>query len=270
MSDREDAGAIAVPVRRVGGGEDPRSVDAVVVEEPLEIRVEGAPFAVTMRTPGHDLELAAGFLFGEGVIEDREDLVALGHIDDPRDPRGNTVDVRLAPGVPLLLEAARARVGTSACGVCGKSSIEQIFQKVPPLDPSWAPGAELLRALPAALRDAQPLFARTGGLHAAALVSRGGALELVREDVGRHNAVDKLIGRRLLDDAVPVRDHLLLVSGRAGFEIVQKAAMARVPTLVAIGAPSSLAVALAQRVGMTLIGFLRGDRYTIYAEARAS
>ena len=255
-----------VPARWWGAGAGAASLDAVAVEEPLEIRVEGTPFAVTLRTPGEDLELVAGYLLGEGVIEDRDDLAALAHIDDPLDPQGNTVDVRLAPGVPLLLEAARARIATSSCGVCGKAALDQVFARVSPLEQPWRPSPELLGGLPRELRARQAGFAQTGGLHAAALVDAEGGLEVVREDIGRHNAVDKVVGWRLLADRLPIGDRLLLVSGRAGFEIVQKAAVARIPAVVSVGAPSSLAVSLARRVGMTLIGFLREDRHTVYAE----
>lgn len=266
MSENEPPGLQRVPVARVGLGAG-EGEDSLVVEEPLEIRVEGTPFAVTMRTPGHDLELAAGYLFGEGVIEDRDDLAAIAHIDDPVDPQGNTLEVRLAPGVPLLLESARARVANSACGVCGKAAIEQIFQKTQPLERAWWPTGPTLHRLPAALRAAQDLFGRTGGAHAAALFSPEGALEVLREDVGRHNAVDKVIGWRLLQDRLPVADRILVVSGRAGFEIVQKALVARIPVMASIGAPSSLAVSLARSAGMTLVGFLREDRYNLYAGA---
>ena len=221
MSDLPLRSAARVPVTRVGEGPTDDH-DWIAVEEPLEIRIEGTPFAVTMRTPGHDLELAAGYLFGEGVIEDAEDLAAIAHIDDPADPQGNTLDVRLAPGVPLLRASARARVANSACGVCGK----------------------------------------------AALFSPDGALEVQREDIGRHNAVDKVIGWRLAADRLPIDDRILLVSGRAGFEIVQKALVARIPVLASVGAPSSLAVQLAESAGMTLIGFLRDGRYNVYADRR--
>lgn len=267
MSEIPPRSAARVPVTRVGPGPDDDH-DWVAVEEPLEIRIEGTPFSVTMRTPGHDLELAAGFLFGEAVIEDAEDLAAIAHIDDPSDPQGNTLDVRLAPGVPMLRASARARVASSACGVCGKSAIDQIFQQVPPLDRTWWPAPALLHRLPAALREAQPLFAHTGGLHAAALFSPDGALEVLREDIGRHNAVDKVIGWRVLADRLPIDDRILVVSGRAGFEIVQKALVARIPALASVGAPSSLAVALAEKAGMTLIGFLRDGRYNRYTERR--
>lgn len=268
-SDRPGGDRVALPVQRVARtaqglelGEP--GLDAVVAEEPLEIRVEGISFLVTLRTPGHDLELAAGALLSEGVIADRDDLVALAAVDDPGAPRGNTVDVRLAPGVPMLREAARARYASSACGLCGKEAIAQIFQRATPVPRPWRPEPALLLSLPAALREAQELFAHTGGNHAAALFDAEGALEVLREDVGRHNAVDKVLGWRLLADRLPVEERVLLVSGRVGFEIVQKAAMAGVPALAAIGAPTTMAVELAGAVGMTLVGFLRDGRYNIY------
>lgn len=257
-------------MRRVRAGEPepgPVELDRVAVEEPLEIRVEGISFSVTLRTPGHDLELAAGYLYAEGVIADKDDLVALSPIDDPLAPRGNTVDARLSPGVPLLLEAARARYASSACGLCGKETIEQIFRAVEPLARTWTPAPAVVLGLPAALRAAQALFEDTGGLHAAALFTPDGALEVLREDIGRHNAVDKVVGWRLLQDRLPIDDRVLLVSGRAGFEIVQKAVAARIPALAAVGAPSSLAVDLAERAGLTLIGFLRDGRYNLYGAA---
>lgn len=240
--------------------------DLVAVEEPLEIRVEGKPVSVTLRTPGHDLELAAGFLLAEGVLEDADDLVAIAHVDDPSRPTGNAVDVRLSPGVPFGRRglADRDRFAASSCGVCGKSSIDRIFRAVAPLPPAGLPPAERLLALPELLRAAQRLFAQTGGLHAAALVRPDGTLDLVREDIGRHNAVDKIVGRALLDDRLPLHGHLLLLSGRAGFEIVQKAGAAGISCIASIGAPSSLAVELAARLGMGLIGFLGPRRFNVY------
>lgn len=260
--------ATALPVRRVRGDHAAEwDDDPVAVEEPLEIRVEGEPYAVTMRTPGEDRELAAGFLLAEGVVDGLDDLVAIAPIDDPSDPRGNTIDVRLAPGVPLLrrVAAARQRFVSSACGVCGKEAIDDIFRRIPAERARWTAPTGQLHGLPEALRAAQGAFAHTGGTHAAALVRPDGELEVSFEDVGRHNAVDKVIGWRLLQDRLPVDDRLLLVSGRAGFEIVQKAAVAGLPGLAAVGAPSSLAVELAQRAGMLLIGFLRNGSCNVYS-----
>lgn len=241
--------------------------DLLATEEPLEVRVEGEPAAVLMRTPGHDLELVSGFLVTEAVIDGPDDIRALAHVDDPRDPQGNTVDVVLAEGVPAARRdrARRELFASSSCGVCGKATIDQVLLRVPPLELRMEPDPAVLLALPARLREAQPLFARTGGLHAAALFSPEGELEVLREDIGRHNAVDKVIGWRLRQDTLPVDDRILLVSGRAGFEIVQKAVIARVPVLAAVGAPSSLAVSLARRSGLYLAGFLRDGRFNRYA-----
>ncbi len=230
--------------------------DEVAVEEPLEIRVAGEPIAVTMRTPGHDEELALGFLHGEGLI------------DAPREA-GPTADFAanvVAVGGPALPErSARRFYTTSSCGICGKGALEEVAVHAPPAAPGPAVARALLAELPG--RMAQPAFARTGGLHAAALFDAGGEPLLVREDVGRHNALDKVIGRALLDGALPLHERLLCVSGRLSFELVQKAAVARCPVLVGVGAPTSLAVALAADRGMTLAGFARDGRVAVYAGA---
>ncbi len=243
--------------------------DVVAVEEPLEIRVEGESLAVTMRTPGHDLELVAGFLFTEGVIEERSDLSALAHRINPFDPSENTVDCRLASGVEAhrdaLERARRALYATSSCGLCGKVSIARIHVHAPPLTPIPLPDPTILAGLAAKLSDAQTGFAATGGLHGAALFTLDGALEVAREDVGRHNAVDKVLGWRLRQGRVPVDDRILVVSSRAGFEIVQKALVARVPIVCAMGAATSLAVDLANASGVHLIGFLGPERFNRYA-----
>jgi len=256
----------SVDLRRVSGGGASVDRDVVAVEEPLEIRVEGAPVAVTMRTPGDDLDLVAGFLFTEGVIDGFDDVRAMRHVDDPADPQGNTVDVLLAEGVPAArrTRADRSLFASSSCGVCGKASLDRIFVRTPPLERTWDPSPDVLTALPDRLRAAQAVFSETGGLHAAGLFSRSGELELLREDVGRHNAVDKVIGARLRADRIPIDDCILLVSGRAGFEIVQKALVARIGVLAAVGAPSSLAVELARAGGQRLVGFLRGAGYNEY------
>ncbi len=243
--------------------------DRVVVEEPLEIRVEGRPLAVTMRTPGHDEELAAGFLYSEGVIDGADDVVALRKVRDPLDPQDNTLDVRLASGVDLedgrFASAQREFYASSSCGLCGKSTIANILRGAPPLERPRKASPELLLSLPAVMAMAQPAFTATGGLHAAALFDFDGALEVLFEDVGRHNALDKVLGWRLLQDRVPVEDGVLCVSGRAGFELVQKALVARVPVLAAVGAPSHLAVQLAVEGGMQLVGFLRDGRFNVYS-----
>ncbi|MEZ4240306.1 MAG: formate dehydrogenase accessory sulfurtransferase FdhD [Myxococcota bacterium] len=240
--------------------------DVLAREEPLEIRVEDRAVAVTMRTPGADLDLAAGFLFTEGIVDGADDLVALEHL--PGDADGNTVVARVAGGVEAHAEAVeratRALYATSACGICGKASLERIRLLAPPVRPV-ALDPEVLRWLPERLRAAQPAFDATGGLHGAALVALDGAIEVVREDIGRHNAVDKVLGSRLRADRVPVDDRVLVVTSRAGFELVQKARMAGVPALVAMGAASDLAVDLAVDGGMALVGFLREDRYVRYA-----
>ena len=264
----EREAAVMVDVRRVvGAGPVTPDRDALAVEEPLEIRIEGEPMAVTMRTPGADLDLVAGFLFTEGVIDGVDDLHALAHVDDPADPRGTTVACVLAGGVPAARRdrARRELVASSSCGVCGKASIDRIFLTTPALVPMPPPAPELMHALPARLRAAQEVFGHTGGLHAAALFTEDGELSVLREDIGRHNAVDKVIGACLRADVMPARTPILLVSGRAGFEIVQKALMASIPVLASVGAPSSLAVSLARRGGMVLVGFLRNGRYNLYS-----
>jgi FdhD protein len=255
-------------IRRVVGTEPSAwTLDEVATEQPLEIRIESKATAVTMRTPGHDLELVAGFLYTEGVIDGADDIHAMAHVDDPSDPQGNTVDVVLAAGVPAARRdvAQREFFASSSCGVCGKATIERVVQRIDALQHRLEPTAELLHTLPSRLRAAQTVFTRTGGLHGAALFTPEGDLEVLREDIGRHNAVDKVIGNRLRAEAVPCEGRILLISGRAGFELVQKAAVARIPVLAAVGAPSSLAVELAQAVGMALIGFLRDGRFNRYA-----
>ena len=240
--------------------------DFVASEEPLEIRIDGRPVAITMRTPGDDLELVAGFLLTEGVIDGIDDIQAMAHVDDPSDPRGNTVDTVLAAGVPAARrgKADRAMYASSSCGVCGKASIDRLLVNAPAITHTLDPDPEILLGLPAQLREAQTIFEQTGGLHAAALVSVTGEIEVLREDIGRHNAVDKVIGWRLRNDRVPVDDRILFVSGRAGFEIVQKALVARIPVVAAVGAPSSMAVQLAEESGLSLVGFLRDGRYNRY------
>ncbi len=228
--------------------------DEVAVEEPLEIRVDGAALTVTMRTPGHDEELALGFLFGEGLIDGPRDAGPTG------DLAANVVDVC----GPLLRDpGARRFYTTSSCGVCGKGSLEEVAVHAAPLPPGPQVRRALLAALPQRLH--QPGFGRTGGMHATGLFTAGGELLLVREDVGRHNAMDKVVGAALLDGLVPLHDRILCVSGRLSFELVQKAAVAGAPVLVGVGAPTSLAVALAADRGMTLAGFARGDRVNVYS-----
>jgi FdhD protein len=227
--------------------------DEVAVEEPLEIRVDGVALTITMRTPGHDEELALGFLFGEGLI------------DGPR-PAGLTDD--FAANVvevcgPLLRDpGARRFYTTSSCGICGRGALEEVAVHAPPLPAGPRVARSLLAALPQRLQ--QPGFGRTGGMHATGLFEAGGEPLIVREDVGRHNAMDKVVGRMLIDGGVPLHGRILCVSGRLSFELVQKAAVAGAPILVGVGAPTSLAVALAADRGMTLAGFARGDRVNVY------
>jgi len=252
-----------VVVQRLGGA--PVS-DLVATEEPLEIRIEGTPAAVTMRTPGHDLELVTGFLLTEGVIDGVDDLRAMAHVDDPADPQGNTVDVVLAAGVPAARRdrANREFFASSSCGVCGKATVDRVVQKLAPLSRRLEPDPALLCTLPDRLRAEQDVFGQTGGLHAAALFTPDGELLVVREDIGRHNAVDKVIGWMVRAECWPM-EAILVVSGRAGFEIVQKAVVAQLPVLASVGAASSLAVSLAEAAGLVLVGFVRKDRMTRYA-----
>lgn len=232
--------------------------DLVAVEEPLEIRVDGAALAVTMRTPGHDEELALGFLVGEGLLDARAAAPDAGPTDDLA---ANIVTVR----GPLLREPPSRRFyTTSSCGVCGKGALEEVAVIAPEAAPGPVVPRELLTRMPDSLTAAQPAFAQTGGLHAAGLFAADGELLLAREDVGRHNAMDKVIGRALLDGRLPLHDHILCVSGRLSFELVQKAAVAGVPMLVGVGAPSSLAITLAAGQGMTLCGFARGGGLNVY------
>ena len=238
--------------------------DALAVEEPLEIRVRNRPLAVTMRTPGHDEELAAGFLLTEGLIRSREDVLDI--LPCGKNEHGNAVNVRTGPLVNIDFEKlARHVYMTSSCGVCGKASIETVRTQCGPLGPGPAVRGEVLCELPERMRLEQSTFAETGGLHAAAVFRASGELLVLREDVGRHNAVDKVVGRMFLDGLTPLSDHILLVSGRASFEIMQKAAMAGIGIVAAVSAPSSLAVQFAAETGQTLIGFLRPPRFNVYS-----
>lgn len=255
---------LTVPVQRVEGETATAVQDLLAVEEPLEIRLNGAPLSITMRTPGHDRELAAGFLFTEGILERPDQIETL--LESP-----NQVAVKLQPGLDLdPTRLQRNFYMTSSCGVCGKASIEALRAADCPVLPRQSPvfPASMIHAFPDRLREAQAVFERTGGLHAAALFNTAGHLLSLREDVGRHNAVDKLIGAEMLAGRTPCSDKLILVSGRASFELVQKALMAGIPILAAVGAPSSLAVDLAQRFGLTLLGFVRGNRFNIYSGAQ--
>lgn len=246
-----------------------RREDTVVVEEPLEIRLGGRPLTVTMRTPGDDFDLAAGFLVGEGVVRRAEDLRSILHCaSDGEENTYNVLDVTLAPGVPLpTATLERNFYTTSSCGLCGKASIDAV-RTVSAYDVAadeLRVDPEVLAGLPEAMRGAQQVFERTGGLHAAALFTPQGELLCLREDVGRHNAVDKVVGWALRSGRLPLRGLVLQVSGRASFELAQKAVMAGVPVLAAVSAPSSLAVDLAEEAGLTLVGFSRGVSLNVYA-----
>ncbi|MEU1007673.1 formate dehydrogenase accessory sulfurtransferase FdhD [Streptomyces sp. NPDC005890] len=259
-------------VLRIRDGAVSTRPDTLVAEEPLEIRLNGKPLAITMRTPGDDFALAAGFLVSEGVLATASDLQNIVYCAGATVDGSNTynvVDVKTAPGVTLPDFSLERNVYTSSsCGLCGKASLDAVrttarwpIADTPPL---WVT-PELLASLPDRLRSAQRVFDRTGGLHAAALFSAEGELLDTREDVGRHNAVDKLVGRALQNDGLPLSRTILMVSGRASFELAQKAVMAGIPMLAAVSAPSSLAVDLAAETGLTLVGFLRGSSMNVYA-----
>ena len=253
--------------RRSGNRTAKRLNDVVAVEEPLEIRVQGRSVAVTMRTPGHDRELAAGFLLTEGIIRDRRDVIEILHCRAAAAP-DNTLNVFLSASLKVdFAQLTRHVFATSSCGLCGKASIESVHQHFPPVQSRLTVPARTLRQLPARMREAQATFDQTGGLHAAAVFDTAGALTVLREDVGRHNAVDKVLGHGFLDGTWPFDSHILLVSGRASFEIMQKALAARISIVCAVSAPSSLAVDFARESRQTLVGFLRGDTMNVYAGA---
>ena len=259
------------PVRHVSAGTAERRPETLAVEEPLEIRVNGTAITVTMRTPGSDFELAQGFLLTEGVITRRDEVEAIRYCSGAG-PDGlntyNVLDITLAASVPAPdTDVTRNFYTTSSCGVCGKASLDavRLSSRYPVGDHVLRIDARTLTALPGRLRSAQKVFATTGGLHAAGLFDVDGTLLASREDIGRHNAVDKVIGWALENDRIPLQDAVLLVSGRASFELTQKAVMAGVPMLAAVSAPSSLAVDLASESGLTLVAFLRGDSMNIYS-----
>ncbi|MCY4436056.1 MAG: formate dehydrogenase accessory sulfurtransferase FdhD [Chloroflexi bacterium] len=256
-------------VTRVSTAGVATSPDVLAREEPLEIRVNGQSIAVTMRTPGNDEELAAGFLWTERLIAHPAALLSVGHCPGKTEEERDNIVLAYVNGVGDLIEAGWQRnfSATSSCGICGKASIDAVRQAAEPIRSDIRVTAEVLHGLPAALRSAQDTFDRTGGLHAAGLFNAKGELVLLREDVGRHNAVDKMIGAALFRKMLPLEDHIVLVSGRAGFEIVQKCLLASVPVVAAVGAPSSLAVELAAASGMTLIGFLRDSSMNAYTGA---
>jgi FdhD protein len=254
-----------VPVLHVGSADPSSPMDAVATEEPLQVQVGGQPFAVIMRTPGADRELSIGFLLAERVITSAADIQ----------------DIRRAPGQPNLMDVAVSEAATarleeihrtrrlvttnSSCGLCGRVTIESLQVDAPPIRADWVIPCSLVRQLPDTVRLAQAVFEETGGLHAAALFDRDGGLELLAEDVGRHNAVDKVIGQMVLGGRLPLENSILFVSGRTSFEIVQKAFLAGIPLVAAVSAPSSLAVELASDSGITLLGFVRGRRFNVYS-----
>jgi FdhD protein len=265
-----------VRIRAREGDAEVERDDVLAVEEPLEIRVRGqdgsaaTSFVTTMRTPGHDEELAAGLLFAEGVLSGRGDLIALEHLQDPRvepELRANVlVAVLEGEALARARKLTRGSVMGSACGVCGKTSIENVIPRdAKPLAARWQVEPELLYSFPDRLRARQSVFAETGGLHAAGLFDARGELLRLREDIGRHNALDKLVGSFWLENALPLGERLAMVSGRAGFELVQKAFSAGIPLLASVSAPSSLAVELAEATGVTLLGFVRSRRFNVYA-----
>jgi FdhD protein len=263
---------LTVPIQRFEDQSVRPVQDLLAVEEPLEIRIGSKTISITMRTPGHDFELAAGFLFTEGILQSFQQIQKIRRSETNGNPRqaGNSVTVELNPDVEVDYERLQRHFyTTSSCGVCGKASIEALETVGCPVLPRNSPlvDSAVIHRLPEALRREQAVFERTGGLHAAALFDAEGNLLLLREDVGRHNAVDKLIGSEMLSGHTPLHGKLLLVSGRASFELAQKALMAGIPILAAVGAPSSLAVETAQRFNMTLLGFVRDRRFNIYSGA---
>jgi FdhD protein len=261
-------------IRRWESGRWSDSPDAVVMEEPLQLSLDGAPLSVVMRTPGSDVELAVGLFYGEGILTSAQDVRVVrisaeagekvdGVAMEADLMESNQVDIHLA--VAPRRRPERSMLSSSACGVCGAVMIEDLKRGLALLEPGPVVDSSLLTGLVDKLRAGQGVFDRTGGLHAAGLFTTSGELVYGREDVGRHNAVDKVVGRALLDRALPASDRILLVSGRAGYEIVQKSIAAGIPVLAAVGAPSSLAVALAREFNQTLVGFLRGQRFNVYS-----
>lgn len=245
-------------------------LDEVVIEEPLEIRVDGESVVVTMRTPGDDLDLARGLLFSEGFVGAPQDIVGVRHctaVDDAA--RGNVVIAALAPGVTRSAAwSMRATAMSAACGLCGRRTLDAVRLETAPVGSGPRLTHATLLSLPERLRAAQAVFAATGGLHAAGLFDRAGRLLVLKEDVGRHNAVDKVIGEAMRFGRLPLGDSILMLSGRAGFELVQKAVRAGIPVVCSVSAPSSLAVQLARESNQTLVGFLRGERYNVYCGAQ--
>lgn len=266
--------APSIRIRRFEAGRWSESPDAVVSEEPLQLLLDGEPLSVVMRTPGNDVELALGLFHAEGIARSLADVRSVrisaeaGESEQGLDldasiMESNQVDVHLARAPRRKPE--RSMLSSSACGVCGATMIDDLRRDLAVLDPSAPVDPAVLPSLVERMRTGQGVFERTGGLHAAGLFARAGELLCMREDVGRHNAVDKVVGRMLLDGRLPATDTILVVSGRAGYEIVQKAITAGIPVVAAVGAPSSLAVALAREFNQTLVGFLRGERFNVYS-----
>jgi FdhD protein len=256
-------------VGRAGRGSDGTAHDLAAVEEPLEVRLHGQPFAVIMRTPGDDRALAAGFLLAEGVVRSADDIGAVEHCRHPDRPDGhNVVDVYLLgesrASVDAMLADRRRVLTNSSCGLCGRLTIESLKTRASALLVTWTMTAQVAAALPDGLRERQRVFEGTGGLHAAGLFTPDGVCEASAEDIGRHNAVDKVIGKMLLDDRLPLAAHALAVSGRTSFEIVQKAWLAGIGLVCAVSAPSSLAIDLAEEAGITLLGFARDGGFNVY------
>ncbi len=259
-----------VPVIRVGRDVEGRDRDLAAVEEPLEVRLHGKPFAVIMRTPGDDRALAAGFLLSEGIVRGADDLGAVEHCRHPDRPSGhNVVDVYLlgdaASALKTILDERRNVLTNSSCGLCGRVTIESLKSRAEPLAIAWTMPGSIAASLPQRLRERQRVFEDTGGLHGAAIFTFDGLCEVSAEDVGRHNAVDKVVGAMLLEDRVPLREHALAVSGRASYEIVQKAWLAGIGLVCAVSAPSSLAIDLANEAGLTLLGFARNGGFNVYS-----
>jgi len=270
MDDADDAGSKTIERDQWIGPACTHTADVVAREEPLELRIAGVPIAVVMRTPGHDLELARGFAITERIVDDPRHVIAVRHCDRVEDPdaEDNVIQIFLDPQIEVDLARLRRNVfTTSSCGVCGKASISAAMGVAPPIVSRWTIPIDTLRAMPDRLREGQAIFERTGGLHGAALFERDGRMLAVREDVGRHNAVDKLVGWAAQCIAWPPGEHVLAVSGRVSFEIVQKAVAARIPVIVAVSAPSSLAIEFAHKSGVTLVAFVRSDRAGVYAHS---
>lgn len=258
-----------VPIRRLRRDAAAEQVmDAVATEEPLEIRVEGKSIAVIMRTPGHDEDLAAGFLLTEGVVKHADEVFEISVCPSHSEGKGNVADV-LLNGVAVKWDSLTRHVfASSSCGVCGKASVDAVFQTFPRVKADWHVASTFVHTMPEKMRARQSSFDQTGGLHASGLFDLAGNLLILREDVGRHNALDKVLGYALREYLLPLSRCMLMVSGRVSFEIMQKALAAGIPFVAAVSAPSSLAVQFAEESGQTLVGFLRGDRMNVYAGAQ--